>query len=350
MRYTDDAAKSAEYLRQAIPLMSRHAAPLNPITYSVWYEVVSGINPALSAAVNDCMSKGEVLDDAMTSSLFRRFIAEMDEESAQRISDGFQRVLANISLSAAAAGEQAGRFGESLAHWDQSLNEVGMKSGLQAGVDRMRGDTQEMQEAVSSLAQRLEESRREIEILRQEVTRAREDALSDGLTGLVNRRGFDAALNDCLAQAAKAGKTPCLLITDIDHFKKVNDVYGHLMGDRVIRAVAQVIKLNVKGKDTAARYGGEEFAILLPETPLKGAQALAEAIRMTVENSRIKRTDNNETVARITVSFGVALYRPGETAAEFIDRADKALYESKTNGRNRVTLAPIPIAEYAQAA
>ncbi len=349
MRYTEDATKSAEYLRQAIPMMSRHTAPLNPMTYAVWYEVVAGINPALAAAVEESNRKGEVLDSSMTASLFRRFIAEIDEESAQRISDGFQRVLAGISQSASVAGDQANRFSESLALWDQGLNEVGMRSGLQAGIDRMRGDTQDMQGAVADLATRLEDSRREIEVLRQEVSRAREDALADGLTGLVNRRGFDMALATCLEQAVAAGKSPCLLITDIDHFKKVNDVYGHLMGDRVIRAVAHVLKQNVKGKDTAARYGGEEFAILLPDTPLRGAQSLAESIRATVENARIKRTDNNETVARITVSFGVAAYTPGESAIEFIERADKALYESKHAGRNRVTTAIDP-ARYAQAA
>jgi diguanylate cyclase len=126
---------------------------------------------------------------------------------------------------------------------------------------------------------------------------------------------------------------------DIDHFKKCNDTYGHLFGDKVIRRVAQVITKNVKGQDLPARIGGEEFAILLPDTPVAGALALAERIRMAVERGRIKRGDGAEAVGNITISLGVAEYAPGETLEAFILRADQALYASKAGGRNRVTHA-----------
>jgi diguanylate cyclase len=126
---------------------------------------------------------------------------------------------------------------------------------------------------------------------------------------------------------------------DIDHFKKINDNYGHLFGDKVIRAVAQVLTDNVKGRDTAARYGGEEFIVLLPNTPLEGARALAEKIRSTIEGGRIKKGGGEET-AKVTISLGVSRYAPGESSASFIERADKALYVSKQSGRNQVSLAP----------
>ena len=193
--------------------------------------------------------------------------------------------------------------------------------------------------SMTSLRGRLDDSRREIEQLRQEVDKAREDALADGLTGLSNRKGFDKALAACLSAAEPEDEGPSLLITDIDFFKRVNDTYGHLFGDKVIRAVAQILKDNVKGKDTAARYGGEEFVILLPDTPVEGARHLAEKVRATVERCRIKRTDNNQAVANITVSLGVASYREGESANEFMARAESALYDSKNQGRNRVTVA-----------
>jgi diguanylate cyclase len=128
-------------------------------------------------------------------------------------------------------------------------------------------------------------------------------------------------------------------MTDIDFFKKVNDTYGHVFGDKVIRVVAQTLKDNVKGKDLAARYGGEEFVILLQDTPANGARILAERIRTAVENGRIRRAGNDESIAKITISLGVASYRAGESASDFIERADKALYESKIQGRNRVTVA-----------
>ena len=100
-----------------------------------------------------------------------------------------------------------------------------------------------------------------------------------------------------------------------------------------------MLKENVKGRDTAARYGGEEFIILLPDTPLRGAQALAENIRSSIERGRIKRSGSEEAVARVTLSLGVAHYHPGESITAFIERADRALYAAKHDGRNRVSIA-----------
>jgi diguanylate cyclase len=126
---------------------------------------------------------------------------------------------------------------------------------------------------------------------------------------------------------------------DIDHFKVLNDSFGHVFGDRVIRSVGELLKATVKGQDVVARYGGEEFALLLPETPLPGAQVVAERLRDAVARSRIRRLNSEETIGSITISAGVASYRPGESVATFIDRADAALYNSKTQGRNRVSIA-----------
>jgi diguanylate cyclase len=198
-----------------------------------------------------------------------------------------------------------------------------------------------MQTSVATLKSKLDASKQEIERLREEVNRARDASLTDGLTGLVNRKGFDQVLANCLDALSpeQAVEGPCLLMGDIDHFKEINDTYGHLFGDKVIRAVAGVLKENVKGRDTAARYGGEEFIILLPDTPLRGAQALAENIRSSIERGRIKRSGSEEAVARVTLSLGVAHYHPGESITAFIERADRALYAAKHNGRNRVSIA-----------
>lgn len=186
----------------------------------------------------------------------------------------------------------------------------------------------------------MDESRREIEKLRGKILRAREDALTDEMTGLLNRRGFELAFHDGLAaHSHSAGPVPSLLIADVDHFKNVNDSYGHIFGDRVIRAIAKILRDNVKGKDVAARYGGEEFIVLLPNTPLQGAHFLAEKIRTAVAESRFRRVDDKDAGACVTISIGVARYRHGESPVDFIERADVALYASKARGRNRVTLA-----------
>ena len=339
MRYQETMEQSAEYLRLALPLMSRQAAALHPVSYGIWYEYVAGFNKPLRHAIDELTRDGKVLDENLTSELFRTHIAELDEQTAHRVATGFRKVMAEVSQDAANAGEHASRFGNALEQWSEGLE--GAASGAISGneLDQLLSGTRAMQGAIATLQQRLDVSRAEIERLQEEVNRAREAALADKLTGLTNRRGFDLALSACLSAVDQQAEGTCLLLADIDHFKRVNDTYGHLMGDKVLRAVAQILKASVKGKDTAARFGGEEFVVLLPDTSIDGAQALAEKLRSTIEGSRIRRSDNHQEIARITVSFGIASYRRGESAADFVSRVDTALYLSKRLGRNRVTLA-----------
>jgi diguanylate cyclase len=337
MRYRDSIERSAEYVRLALPLMARQETAMHPISFSVWYEHVAGMNAALSAELDGALTAGNALTEDATRALYRRYIAGLDEHSAQQVTAGFQRVLSEISESAAQAGSQASRFGNALEEWTDSLAaQPGPAIGDQAvGI---LADTRQMQAAITTLNDRLDKSQGEIERLQEEVLRAREDALSDGLTGLANRRSFDMALTNCLAEAAKHANGPSLLLADIDHFKQINDSYGHLFGDKVIRAIAQILKDNVKGKDVAARYGGEEFVILLPDTPLDGARAVAEKIRSTIAACHILPGSGHGPVDAISVSVGVAHYRDGESPIDFLGRADSALYASKAHGRNRVTV------------
>ena len=337
MEYQISVEKSAEYLRQVIPLMSTQTAAMHPISYAVWFEYVSGCNAALRAEVDALLKSVKKLDEQATHQLFHKYIADMGEQESRRISDHVQRMLTKMSDSATEAGDRTGHFGNALEQWANQLESE--DSAHLRDVSSMITMTHTVQNSMESLHVSLAESRREVELLRAEVEKAREDALLDGLTGLTNRRGFDLALASLMDEIKPDGLGPCLLIADIDHFKRVNDNYGHVFGDKVIKTVAQVLKDNVKGKDTAARYGGEEFVVLLPDTPLEGARRLAENLRATLEKCRIKRLNSNEVVASITISIGVASYRQKEQSANFIARADEALYSSKTGGRNRVTVA-----------
>ena len=334
MKYSEGLEKSAEYLRQALQFMTRQAAALHPISYAVWYEYASGQNAALKNDIDVLTAEGSVLDEKATRDLFRKHIAEIDETTAERVTEGFQQIMANVSSSASRAQNEAEKFGNVLENW---TGKAAVSSVT--GLDDLLGHTRVMQGSIGALKSQLEESKREIEQLRTEVKKAREEALSDGLTGLINRKGFDMALAECLGHYTDSTDGPCLFIADIDHFKRVNDTYGHLLGDKVIRAIAKILDDNIKGKDVAARFGGEEFVVLLPDTPLDGACLLAEKIRTTVEKLSIKRTGNNEAISNITVSFGVARYKKGEHMSEFVARADNALYQSKNGGRNRVTAA-----------
>jgi len=165
-------------------------------------------------------------------------------------------------------------------------------------------------------------------------------AMVDGLTGLFVRRYFDARIEEEIERSRRYGTPFSVIMLDVDDFKKLNDTYGHLVGDRVLRAIANVIKAQMRGVDTAARYGGEEMSVILPRTEMVGAYNLAERIREAIAELRITTDDDPPRALAVTASLGISAY-PESKAADGVDlvrRADKALYRAKKTGKNRVEL------------
>ncbi len=158
-------------------------------------------------------------------------------------------------------------------------------------------------------------------------------ALTDSLSGLLNRRAFDEILTREVERNRRGNSHLALALVDLDHFKKINDSYGHLTGDEVIRWTADLLKRTVRPGDTVARYGGEEFAILLRAAAEDQAIAVAERLRASIEKGAITCHD-----LRITASVGLALCKPSDSPAELLDRCDRALYRSKSAGRNAITV------------
>ena len=128
---------------------------------------------------------------------------------------------------------------------------------------------------------------------------------------------------------------------DIDYFKKFNDTYGHQVGDQVLKLVASTLKTGVKGGDIVARYGGEEFAIILPKTTKENAFTVAEHVRDSVSSKDIINRGTGKVLGQIRLSVGVSEYKPGESIEDLIERADKALYEAKNNGRNQTIISKL---------
>jgi diguanylate cyclase (GGDEF)-like protein len=182
---------------------------------------------------------------------------------------------------------------------------------------------------------RLASTIRELEDSRKALA---EQAITDALTGLKNRHLFHTQAEQNLAECRRFGKDMSVLLIDIDHFKRVNDSYGHLAGDHVLVNVAMQLAHVVRGADTVARFGGEEFAILLPETNRLGAAVLGERIRNAVENEEF--VVNGRRVA-VTVSIGIATLAAEivESIDQLLDIADRRLYLAKNSGRNRICIS-----------
>jgi diguanylate cyclase (GGDEF)-like protein len=157
-------------------------------------------------------------------------------------------------------------------------------------------------------------------------------ALTDSLTGCMNRRSFEMQLERDLRLATRMRQPVSLIMLDIDHFKRVNDSFGHDAGDAALRFLADVLRDELRGVDTAARYGGEEFAVILPQANLEGALIVAERLRARIETTEIPE------IGHITASLGIATFPlHANSRAQLVSTADQALYEAKHEGRNRIS-------------
>ncbi|MEQ8234996.1 MAG: GGDEF domain-containing protein [Gammaproteobacteria bacterium] len=338
---------ASEYLRQAVPLMSRQRVPVVPHNYAVWYAYVDGGNPPLKQAIDDLLAAGKPVDEAATDQLYQQYFGVADRDRVEAAHQTVKKLIETLTGSIEAAGSEVDRYERSLSECAEQLDGDIAADDLRQLVAGLIESTQRMNAGSSALARHLEESRAETEVLRRELAQVRQEAQHDALTGLANRKGFELRLAELEASEDYAGRPHCLVMADIDKFKSINDTYGHLFGDKIIKVVAKAMSNLTKGKDLAARFGGEEFVILLPDTELAGARALADSIRAAIERGRVYNPKTGEEIRRITISLGVTQLMPGEAIDSTIARADEALYRAKEGGRNRVEVAPagtIPLA------
>ncbi len=330
---------ASEHLRLALPLMSRQRVPVVPHNYAVWYEYVSSGCAGLKSTIDRLLSAGEPVDEGITEQLYQQYLDPSDRSRVETAHLNVRKLIEALARSVETAGGEVSRYEQSLQECAEQLEGDIPAEELRTLVSGLIESTRQMNEGNSALARHLEESRHEADSLRRELDAVRMEAKQDPLTGLANRKGFEARVDELEASEDYAGRPHCIIMADIDKFKGINDTYGHLFGDKIIKVVAKAFANLTKGKDLAARFGGEEFIVLLPDTDVQGARALAESIRASIERGRVYNPKTGEEIRRITISLGVAGFVTGESIDDAIARADEALYRAKEGGRNRVEVA-----------
>jgi diguanylate cyclase len=334
----DDFIRTIKFGETAIGHLKANVMPAYPRNYELWYTYVSGLNPNLNRAINDLLKAQGRLSNSETDKIYedhlspQRFTDQM-EELGGRISSHMEEMLKTISE----ARDETTSYGQNLASASSSITQHGGDmEKIKTVVSKLINDTKQMETLNKQLENNLSTSQEQIETLKTNLEAIRHESLTDPLTALSNRKLFDQSMVYNLDACEKGAKEFSLLITDIDHFKKFNDTFGHQTGDQVIRLVASVLKSSLKGQDIAARYGGEEFAVILPNTILEHAVRVAENIREAVMGKDLVKRSTNERLGRVTVSVGVSCWVPGDTPQTMIERADAALYHAKRTGRNKV--------------
>ena len=336
----DSVEKAGEHLRMVLPLLGRYKLPADPLHYALFYAYVAGRSEALAQEIEPIVSGQTVLTPELAGRLFRRYICESDAAVIEPVRQALQRVVSDTLGEMRGAGGETARLRRELESHAQTLSGPLDSAEIPRILTAIIDTTLCLGKTTGRLEASLANVVGQVEALQSELVRLRREAVTDTLTSLLNRRAFDLALVQAIGEARSERIPLCLVMADIDHFKELNDTFGHLIGDKVLRLIADLLRKGVKGRDTVARFGGEEFALILPETPLEGARAVAESIRKAIERSRLKRTDTGEPIGTVTVSLGVARYREGESPEQLVHRCDVALYQAKHSGRNRVALAP----------
>jgi len=337
MELKSQIGKAQEIGSAALAKLQELELPPTPENFTIWYNDFASSHPDLSKMLRLIEAQGRSFEDEICAQIYQKFFGSdqqtrLIDETCTRMEKAMTQILVQMSTT---SGETSD-YGQVLEGLQSQLTAPDGVGEVKMLVEEVLGETRKMQERTKELETALNDSTKEISAISDHLVAAKQQALTDGLTNIANRRCFDEELSRLTAEAASENTPLCLLIGDIDHFKAFNDTHGHRVGDKVLKQVALTMTQCIKGRDLAARYGGEEFAVILPMTDLAGAEKVAEQIRTTISKKKIRLKSSGQDLGSITMSIGASIYVAGENTSALIERADQGLYEAKHKGRNQV--------------
>lgn len=332
----NDLAESLKNLKKVIPLMGKYSVPVTPINYAVWYTYVTESNSEVTKRLNKAINESKLIAQTETQNIYNDCIEQkhtIDSEKVRRhleamlleIASNFEDTINNTQDFSKIIDEHLNRFER---QGDPNLT---MKEAMLL-IQKLITGSDLIKKTTKTFITQLEKTRQQITTLQNELHKARSEAIHDALTGLFNRRAFELESAELNEQ-----KMPySIVMFDIDHFKNVNDSYGHSFGDLVVKAVAQTALKTFPKSCHVYRLGGDEFVVILKNTTIGPAVRLANSCRQNTMRINIRTIHNNEVVSSIRTSFGVAQWNGRTSFAETLERADQMLYKAKAQGRNRV--------------
>ncbi len=328
--------QNSHFLRQILLFLATHKMLPTPVNYALSYEHVSGSNLRLSTAINLLIKQHKPFDKNLSIKLYNKYISDNSLESFEKVNQDLESLINKTKDTVALTSQKASAAGTVFEEQAASVASIKSSKDLQKVISEVVTEATGLADISKALQSELDSANQEMDKLRSELILVRESAATDALTGLLNRGAFDKALNNLISETNRA--EACLVMLDLDHFKNVNDTHGHLIGDSVLRFTGSLLKKQAEEQHHSARYGGEELAIVMPETSLKKSAEISEKIRSALENSRLKKRNSSEPIGKITVSIGITRLKETDTSEDCIMRADKALYQAKDTGRNKVVI------------
>ena len=333
--------KTREIVRKLIPFMSEKRIPITPENYQVFYAYFSGEKPGLTERIDKMVRDNAQFTDAAMEMLHQQMYAleytDEDMEKAKKEMAVAEKVsgettkLMNDAIADIKSGEEnASKYGVALEKGSSDLSLSQSQEKLQEVINALAIETLDTQKVNEAVTKKLEESHKQLKSLSHELQAAREEARTDSLTRLSNRRCFEEDMADAIALTS-VGDSCSIILLDIDHFKNFNDSYGHQIGDKALERVSDELRFRDNDRIRSYRYGGEEFALLCYGLDLDAAYHLAERLRAGVEG--IGFTVKGKDVP-LTISLGVAEIKKGSEVKDALKNADDAMYLAKESGRN----------------
>ena len=335
---SNPAEQITEVARKVLLTLSRQEIPVTPENYRLWFEYTLGSSPDLNEEIDGLLAAGTNFDDTKNLQLYEKYCGgDKEKKLIEEVSQATFRIIKEALEGVVATGTVTQDYSQRLNGFVNRLEKGDPDPGsLKEMIEEVILDTRKVEQSSAELTQQLEKAKQEGNELRRKLEEAEREATRDVLTGLYNRKYFNKAIQALQDHYREEGAPFSVIMMDIDHFKKINDTFGHKVGDSVLEFIGQTMTGSVKGRDVPARYGGEEFIVLLPATPSEGACKLAESLREQISSKTLKITKTQTTIGVVTVSCGVAEVREDDTVDTVVDRADKALYLAKRSGRNKV--------------
>jgi|TARA_B110000211_G_scaffold147436_1_gene168012 diguanylate cyclase len=322
----DEALKFSESTNE---FLSHYQIPPSPVNYSVIYLHVSKRNEKLSVELERHLQTYQEIDLIFIEGLFEKYISNahtIDKQILDPIEKALASTLEKINLQV----DSDKTVASNLKKAEQALTKHEYHKSMQSIVAFLMSSITTSQQQHGDLSLELTRACGEVNFLKSKLEAARHEAIVDSLTGLYNRRGCDMKLQELDIEQVHSS-----LAIDIDHFKSVNDQFGHFIGDKVIQRIAKVIKATISDQDIAVRFGGEEFVVVMVNKTMTQAHEVAEKIRLAISQLKLMQRDSKAYLPKISVSIGIAQRQDELNWTALFEQADTALYQAKNNGRNR---------------
>jgi diguanylate cyclase len=328
---------------QAMQAMTRRNIAVTPENYTLFFGYVSKQPVALTDEIDAIERKAGTLDAPVLQALYARYMsdpmmrARIFTGTGEQVDDVMDHLFSSLGKLQDVNSHLVQDLLQNITDLHQESSVSELKNMLEASLETMM----QIKSSGDAMACELHDAQEEIKLLRQDLAEQIEASERDFLTHAYNRKAWEKRADKALEEAAQESSTLCVALLDIDRFKLINDNYGHAVGDLVLKYSVELLKDSIKGRDIVARYGGEEFVLLLPNTPLKGALAVLENIRLVMAErlvSILPVMPGISEIQTITASIGVAEFSGSKTTlAALLKQADDALYAAKNAGRNQVS-------------